>query len=218
MPRPVPPHAGEYGVACARSAVNPHVAVGQDNATGVEGVGGPRDDPLEPRGGDTLANVADACPEVVDLGVGPPVGVVGLLTDVENICDTAVDDELDGSSDRGRVINREVTSDGKVWRDEVRVGRLESGQGLGVRVSADGDYDAGSARSLTLRRMSVAIRMVTGVEVEAVRRVAQRIVEVRGRDFRLSLEGPRGPAADPSAIHRARRPDKPDEGACLKTG
>lgn len=36
--------------------------------------------------------------------------------------------------------------------------------------------------------MSVAIRIVTGVEIGAVRRVAQRIAEVRGCDFGLSPE------------------------------
>jgi len=36
--------------------------------------------------------------------------------------------------------------------------------------------------------MSVAIRMVTGMEIEAVRRLAQRIVDVRGRGFGLSPE------------------------------
>ena len=46
----------------------------------------------------------------------------------------------------------------------------------------------GRASSLTARRMSVAIRMVIGVEIEAVLRPARRIVDVRGRDFGLSPE------------------------------
>ena len=74
----------------------------------VDGVGGPRDDPVEPRGRDSLAGVVDARPEVGHLGLGPPVGVVGLPADVEDVGDAAVDDELDGLSDGCVIVVREV--------------------------------------------------------------------------------------------------------------